>query len=58
MYVDPQKIPVEDHFPATKTFVENYKKMKTPEPVPKHPPVFRYILSEDYDLDQNLMNQK
>ena len=27
MYVFPQKMPVEDHFPATKTFIVNYKKM-------------------------------
>ena len=26
MYVFPQKMPVEDHFPATKSFIVNYKK--------------------------------
>ena len=36
MYVDPETIPLEDHFPATKTFVENYKKILTPGLVPKH----------------------
>ena len=27
MYVDTEKIPVEDHFITTKTFVENYRKI-------------------------------
>ena len=45
MYVDPDIIPVEDHFTATKTFVNHYKKMLTPGPVPKHWLGFSYICS-------------
>ena len=30
MYVDPETMSVEDHFPATKAIVVNYKKMSTP----------------------------
>ena len=52
MYVDPQKMPFEGHFPST-IFFENYKKMSTPVPVIKHWLVFSYIRSEDYELDQN-----
>ena len=40
MYVDPQKMTVGDHFPVTKTFVVNYKKMSTPGPIPKHCLIF------------------
>ena len=40
MYVDPETIPVEDHFTATKTFVDNYNKISTPRTVPKHWLVF------------------
>ena len=29
MYVDPETMPPKDHFPATKTFVVEYKKMTT-----------------------------
>ena len=36
IYVYPDTMPVEDHFPATKIFFVNYKKMSTPEPFPKH----------------------
>ena len=36
MYVDPKTMPVEDYFPATKTCVDNYKKMSTTGIVPKH----------------------
>ena len=53
MYVDPQKMPVEEHFPATKIAVTNYKKILTPGPVPKYWLEFSYIHSEDYELDQN-----
>ena len=35
MYVEPQTIPEEDHFPSTKTFFENYKKISTLGIVPK-----------------------
>ena len=52
MYVYPQIIPVEDHFPADKQFVVKYNKMSTPGPVPKYLLVFSYVRSEDYDLDQ------
>ena len=44
---------MEDHFPATKTIVVNYKKMSTPGTVPKHRLGFSYILSEDYEFYQN-----
>ena len=30
MYVDPEKMSAEDHFPATTCLVVNYKKMTTP----------------------------
>ena len=36
MYVDPDTMPVEEHFTATKTYAVNYKKMSTPGPVPKY----------------------
>ena len=36
MYVDTKTIPVEDYFPATKIFCNNYIKVSTPGPVPKH----------------------
>ena len=53
MYVDTETIPVEDHFTATKTFVDNYNKISTPRTVPKHWLVFSYICSEDYELNHN-----
>ena len=53
MYVDPETIPVEDHFTATEMFVDNYKKMSTTGPVPKNWLGFSYIRSEYYGLDQN-----
>ena len=36
MYINTEIITEEDYFPATKTCVENYKKMSTPVPVLKH----------------------
>ena len=48
MYVDPKTMPVEDCFPATKIFVDEYKKMSTQGPVPKHWIGFSYIHSEYY----------
>ena len=54
IYVDPNTMPVEGYFPATKTFVENHNEMWTPGPFPKHWLVFSYIRSEDYELDLNL----
>ena len=30
MYLDPDTIPLEEYFPATKTFVENYRKFSNP----------------------------
>ena len=36
MYINPQTIPLENRFPAIKTFIVNYKKMSTPGTVPKH----------------------
>ena len=53
MYVNTGTIIVEKYFPATKTFVENYKKMSTTGTVPKHWLVFTYISSKYYELDQN-----
>ena len=52
MCVDPETIQVEDHFPDTKKFVVNYKKMSTPGTFPKHWLEFSYKSSEYYDLDQ------
>ena len=43
MYVGPQTMPVEEHFPTTKTCDVNYKKMSTPGPVPKYWLGFSYI---------------
>ena len=53
MYVDTNTMSVEDHFPATKTFVVDYKKISITGTVPKHWIGFSYILSEDYELAQN-----
>ena len=36
MYVDSKTVPVEDHFPDTKTFVVNYNKMSTAGPGLEH----------------------
>ena len=36
MYVETETMPVEDHFPSTKLFVQNYNKISTPGPVSKH----------------------
>ena len=36
VYVDPETIPVEDYFTATKMCVENYNKLSTPVPIPKY----------------------
>ena len=47
MYVDPETMPVEVHFPATKTFVVDYNKMSTQGRVPKHWIIFGYMCSED-----------
>ena len=52
MYVDTQTVPVEDHFPAAKIFVENYKKIKKLGTVSKHWIGFTYIFLEDYELDK------
>ena len=53
MYVDPETMPVEDYFTATKIFDENYNKMSNTGPVPKHCLGFGYIRSKDYELDLN-----
>ena len=58
MYVDPDTIPVEDNFPATKQFVLDYKKISTPGTVPKYCLGFSYIRSEYYDLDMNFNEKK
>ena len=41
----------EHYFPATKTIVENYKKISTTGLVPKHWHRFSYIHSENYEID-------
>ena len=51
MYVELDTMPPEDNFSDTRTFVDNYKKMSTPGPVPKNWLEFSYICSEDYELD-------
>ena len=53
MYIGPDTISVEDHFPDTKTFFVNYNKVSNPGSVPKHWLGFSYIRSEDYELDHN-----
>ena len=53
VYVDPDTMTVEDHFPATKIFFVDYNKMSTTVTVPKHWLVFSYIRLEDYYLDHN-----
>ena len=53
MYVDSEKIPVERKLLLQFFSSENYKKMSTEGTVPKHWLGFRYIHSEDYELDQN-----
>ena len=45
VYVYPETMVEEEYFPATKNIVENYNKMSTPGPVPKHWLVFSYICS-------------
>ena len=45
MYVDSDKCQWRKKFPATKSFVENYKKMSVPVPAPKHWIGFSYINS-------------
>ena len=48
MYVDIKKVPVEDYFPTTKTFVKKYKKMSTTGLVPRKWLGFSTISSEGY----------
>ena len=36
VYVNPETMPVEYHFPASKKVVEKYNRISTPGPVPKH----------------------
>ena len=50
MYVDLNTIPVEDHFTATKTFVEENVNTRNS---PKMFLGFSSIRSEDYELNQN-----
>ena len=50
-YVDTKTMPVEECFPATKQFVDNYKKSLAPVPVPKYWLGFSYISSKCYDSD-------
>ena len=45
VYVDTQKMTEEGYFTVTKTYVENYKKISTPVPVPKYWHGFSHICS-------------
>ena len=47
---------MEDHFPANKKLIVNYKKISTPGPVPKNWLGFSYIRSKDYKLCHNFDN--
>ena len=58
MYVDTESMEEEDYFPATKTFVANYKKISTPWPVPRLFLGFSFIPLEGYDLDLNFDETK
>ena len=53
MYVNPEINPEDYYFSGTKIFVEDYKKILTPGPVPKHWLIFGQIRSEYYELDIN-----
>ena len=53
MHIDTKTIQVEGYFLDTKTFFDNYKKISSPGPGPKHWIIFSYINSEDYELDVN-----
>ena len=46
-------MPEDDYFPATMFFVEKYKKMPTPGPVPKNWLEFSCTPSEDCELYLN-----
>ena len=48
MYVDTEKMPVEDHFTSYNYFGCELQKISTPVTVPKHWPMFSYMRSEDY----------
>ena len=48
MYVDPDTITTEDHFPDTKQNIVDYKKISTPGKGPKHWIGFNHIHSKDY----------
>ena len=54
LYVDPEIMVEGKYFPDTKIFAENYKRRSNIESSPKYWLRFRYICSEDYDLDMNL----
>ena len=54
LYVDPDTMEEEDYFLATKISAENYNKISTLVPVPKHWIGFSYIHSEYYMLDLNV----
>ena len=51
MYVDPQTIPVEDHFTATKKNCCELQESVSFITSTKYWMEFRYICSEDYELD-------
>ena len=53
MYINTEIIPVEDYFPATKTFFEIYKNISTPVPTSKHWIGLSFIGSENHELDLN-----
>ena len=47
MYVNPETNSEKEYIPDTKTFVENYNKISTPGPAPKHWLGFSYIRSSE-----------
>ena len=47
------KMTEENCFPDTNTFVENYNRISTSGPVPKHWLGLSYIILEEYVLDIN-----
>ena len=57
-YVPNDKIIEYEYLPATRTFVENYRKRSITGPVPKYCIGFSFIHSEDYGLYLNLGENK
>ena len=55
MYVYSETMSVGDYFSATKIFVDNYRKISTPGPVPKHCLGFSCIRSEYFEFDVKIL---